>query len=338
MNLYLLDNPRMPDMKGVYRFSSASLLLQKKLRQNRSTPPQNPKECMAASIQASETGLQQVDAARRKKGWTKRASAWCDAAGKISASTLDRFWAKKPISQEYFVAICQAVGIDDWEAIADFPLDSSSSGSPDPPLTAHSRFSFFSYDPKTWTGRDRELADLTAALEQGQRLLLIHGMTGIGKTALAERLAAESLGTVGANGHSPVQYVAVVFDRGVGSVEFTRGAIAILDAMDDPTAQQLPDDQILPYLLKQLRETPVWLQLDSLEYLLQHNAAGEWEFVDPAWVEFFDQVLAATSANTGRITGYPASNTPPPPSARKKRLDAMLSKPLPNCPTCRANC
>lgn len=82
---------------------------------------------MATSIQASETGLQIVDQARRKKGWTKKASAWCNAAGCISPSTLDRFWAGKPISQDNFVAICKAIGIDDWEVIADFPSISDNS-------------------------------------------------------------------------------------------------------------------------------------------------------------------------------------------------------------------
>lgn len=142
---------------------------------------------------------------------------------------------------------------------------------------------FSAYDPQTWTGRDRELADLTAAIAAGCRVVLIHGMTGIGKTALAERLAAESLGTL--------SYVQVVLDRGMGSVAFTRGALAILEAMADETAQQLADDQILDYLLKQLWQTPLWLQLDSVEYLLQPNGAGQPEFADPAWGEFLERVL-----------------------------------------------
>lgn len=75
---------------------------------------------MAASIRASERGLELVDIARRKKGWNKTAASWYDAA-EVSRSTLDRFWRRKPIRQEIFVAICEAVGITDWESIADLP-------------------------------------------------------------------------------------------------------------------------------------------------------------------------------------------------------------------------
>lgn len=72
-----------------------------------------------------------VDQARRKRGWNKDAQAWIDAAndllrstgGNVSRPTLQRFWAKKPIRQENFVAICKALKIDNWEAIVD---DSSS--------------------------------------------------------------------------------------------------------------------------------------------------------------------------------------------------------------------
>ncbi|WP_026736044.1 hypothetical protein [Fischerella sp. PCC 9605] len=79
---------------------------------------------MAASIRASEQGLQIVDQARRKKGWTKTEEAWYGLA-LTSKATLKRFWLREPIQQEIFMAICKAVGIDDWEAIADFSSQSS---------------------------------------------------------------------------------------------------------------------------------------------------------------------------------------------------------------------
>jgi WD40 repeat protein len=38
-----------------------------------------------------------------------------DAA--VSKSTLDKFWAQKPIKHEAFLAICAAVGVDDWQKV-----------------------------------------------------------------------------------------------------------------------------------------------------------------------------------------------------------------------------
>ena len=73
---------------------------------------------MAATIGSSTEGLERVDAARRKKGWTKYAQVWADLA-QTSPATLRRFWAGVRIRTETFRSICEAVGIDDWEAIID---------------------------------------------------------------------------------------------------------------------------------------------------------------------------------------------------------------------------
>jgi predicted NACHT family NTPase len=75
---------------------------------------------MATTLSASVKGLEIVDRARRRKGWNKTVSAWQDFA-KVSKSTLDRFWMRKPIKHENFIAICSAVGIEDWEQIIDLP-------------------------------------------------------------------------------------------------------------------------------------------------------------------------------------------------------------------------
>jgi NACHT domain len=75
---------------------------------------------MATTLSASVKGLEIVDRARRRKGWNKTVAAWQDFA-KVSKSTLDRFWMRKPIKHENFIAICSAVGIEDWEQIVDLP-------------------------------------------------------------------------------------------------------------------------------------------------------------------------------------------------------------------------
>lgn len=73
---------------------------------------------MAVSLRASKKGLEIVDLARKKKGWTKTAPAWCDEA-LVGKAALRRFWRQTPILQENFVAICQAVGLDNWEELVD---------------------------------------------------------------------------------------------------------------------------------------------------------------------------------------------------------------------------
>jgi WD40 repeat protein len=73
---------------------------------------------MALTLKATETGLKIIDLARRQKGWNKAAESWLIAAGNISRSSLDKFWARQPIKYENFVAICAAVGVD-WETVVD---------------------------------------------------------------------------------------------------------------------------------------------------------------------------------------------------------------------------
>ncbi|MGB3558144.1 MAG: AAA-like domain-containing protein [Geitlerinemataceae cyanobacterium] len=80
------------------------------------------------TIGASERGLQIVDAARRNKGWTKTSSlSWWRTAN-TSQATLRRFWRGIPIGREAFINICAAVGIPNWQKIADFsptPMDAA---------------------------------------------------------------------------------------------------------------------------------------------------------------------------------------------------------------------
>jgi AAA-like domain len=72
------------------------------------------------SVRASEAGLVKVDRARRRmRGWTKtRTESWWMEA-EVSQSTLRRFWARKLIRENNFIAICKAVGLEDWEELVD---------------------------------------------------------------------------------------------------------------------------------------------------------------------------------------------------------------------------
>jgi tetratricopeptide (TPR) repeat protein len=162
---------------------------------------------------------------------------------------------------------------------------------------------FSTYDRRTFAGRNTELADLTEHLQEGCRLLLIYGMAGIGKTALAERLAADKLNY---NQHGAIlPYRQVFLDRTLISndtaLNFNSIALMILGQLGENSAQQLPDNQILPYLLQTLKNRPCWLQLDSLEAVLKPTEKGNWAFTDPAWLVFLEQFLITSSINSSQL-------------------------------------
>ncbi len=73
---------------------------------------------MAASLPISAHGIKTVDAFRKLKGWKKLDEDWAELAG-VSTTTLRRFWEGRYIRQGYFKAICQAVGVENWEALVD---------------------------------------------------------------------------------------------------------------------------------------------------------------------------------------------------------------------------
>ncbi|MDJ1185933.1 ATP-binding protein, partial [Roseofilum casamattae] len=78
------------------------------------------------------------------------------------------------------MAICQAVGIENWQEIVD---DS-------PKQSLENGVDFFAYD-EVWVGRENTISELEEKVKSSCRVLVLLGITGIGKTALAERLAAE---------------------------------------------------------------------------------------------------------------------------------------------------
>ncbi len=138
--------------------------------------------CMSNSLRASTVGLAIVDKARLRLGWTKTSTArwWQDAH--TSRATLRRFWQGDRIQQEIFIAICQAVGITNWEAIAD-SSDIHSINIADIP-TPYLDWNE-APDVESFYGRNQELAQLEQWITGGCKLVMIVGIGGIGKTALA---------------------------------------------------------------------------------------------------------------------------------------------------------
>ncbi|MBP0022293.1 MAG: AAA-like domain-containing protein [Cyanobacteria bacterium SBLK] len=74
---------------------------------------------MSETLKASTRGLATIERAIQRQGWTKTNTPAFWTAAYTSQATLRRFWRKIPIQKATFIAICQAVEIEDWEAIAD---------------------------------------------------------------------------------------------------------------------------------------------------------------------------------------------------------------------------
>ncbi|UBF24465.1 tetratricopeptide repeat protein [Kovacikia minuta CCNUW1] len=150
------------------------------------------------------------------------------------------------------------------------------------------------YDAATWVGREQLITDLTQKLRDGYRMLAITGITGIGKTALAERLVVE----VSENG---IPFHRLNFDdRGQGR-DFLSGALTLLPKLGETvtTEDQKAPQNALKHLLHTLRNHRFLVQIDSLEMLLQGDEQTGWNaFTDSLWVDFFQQLLAGDTCQS----------------------------------------
>ena len=229
---------------------------------------------MAVSISACEDGLKIIDAARRKKGWTKYEETWFHSAT-TSEATLKRFWRGTSISQETFIAICKQVGVDNWESIVTPPPAANQT----PPALSV-------YNPETWVGRSTIIDELLPKLQDKTRLFWIIGIPGIGKTTLGECLASRAW-----ESNPTFQWVYLEVLEGQGA-DFTTVAADLLaklgDRDFDPQERNDPK-RLTDRLVRKLQSSFYWVQLDSLERLLNPEQGSA--FADTYWVTFLQRCL-----------------------------------------------
>ncbi|MCY7284849.1 MAG: CHAT domain-containing protein, partial [Cyanobacteria bacterium CAN_BIN43] len=155
------------------------------------------------------------------------------------------------------------------------------------------------YDPRTWVGRQDLIDSLKAKLQTSCRLLLINGLTGMGKTALAECLAVETIA-----GDRHIRYCNVSFD-GMKEIDFTSAARRVLEERlqipVSPEEAKNPD-ALMRRLIQAFTTESYWLQLDSLEVLLEEDGQGGSRFADAKLLELFRQVLMAEGSSRFVLT------------------------------------
>ncbi|MBE9069001.1 hypothetical protein IQ260_20360 [Leptolyngbya cf. ectocarpi LEGE 11479] len=142
---------------------------------------------MGQSVRASEKGLAIANQARQRLGWTKTSTAcwWQDAH--TSRATLRRFWRGERIQQDAFIAICQAVGLSNWQEIAELALEPRNEESLSFPCLIDWGEA---PDIEQFYGREQELQQLQTWVNTA-KLITISGLGGTGKTTLAIVLAEQ---------------------------------------------------------------------------------------------------------------------------------------------------
>jgi len=209
----------------------------------------------------------------------------------IALSTLSNFINSKPVYISKFEEICEALGLDKREITKPVKQNGDNFSEFSVPE------SFFAYD-SSWVGRENLVKELSGKICSSSRLLLILGLTGIGKTALAEKLAVELQDWFGGDWKN--RFCRANFDYKDKATDFASLAKQWLDEWGEkiPPEDNKPE-RLLQRLVKRLRENQVLVLIDSLEKLLTGNQEDGWgDFADEWWEKFFLSLLSAESCQS----------------------------------------
>lgn len=246
---------------------------------------------MLRSLRVSVSKIQRVKEALKRNGL--RQTDLGTEVGVYSRSTVVNFVNGKPVSYDNFLEFCNRLGLD-WQEIADLNTPSQDNVASAPPQ------GFYAYDD-AWVGREQFLAELGQKLRGTSRLLLILGLTGIGKTALAEKLAVELQDWLDGDWKNRLRRAN--FDNEDKATDFASVAARWLEEWGERLSPEEKKPELLLYrLAKYLRENQVLVLIDSLERLLTGNEAEGWgDFADEWWEKFFLNLLSAESCNSRLI-------------------------------------
>lgn len=247
------------------------------------------------TIRASLEKLEKIEIAREIKGLTLE--EWALSAY-TSVGTLKKFRNGLSIQQSAFVSICKAIGIDNWEEIVDkTPLARKSQKEKEFDQEDNLAINFIAYED-TWVGRESTITTIKQNISGSSRIVILNGITGIGKTALAEKLYTELIIETKWN-----KLLRVNFDNQDQS-DFGNFVTVADRWLQECGVLVIPEDrQDIPRLQKKLieylKENHCLMIIDSLEWILKGNQEHGWsEFKDREWVNFFRLFLSELQCNS----------------------------------------
>ena len=150
----------------------------------------------------------------------------------------------------------------------------------------------------TWVGRQDTITTLKQKISGSGRIIILNGITGIGKTALAEKLYTELTTEKTWN-----KLLRVNFDNQDQS-DFGNFVTVVDRWLQKCDVLVTPEDrQDIPRLQKRLieyiGENSCLIIIDSLEWILKGNQEYGWsEFKDRGWVDFLRLFLSQVECNS----------------------------------------
>jgi DNA-binding Xre family transcriptional regulator len=239
---------------------------------------------MPRSVKIHPARKEQVISALERNGFLTQGDLAAHLG--IALSTVSNFINSKPVYVSTFEQICEKLNLDKREITKSIQLEDVECSEQPPPL-----MNFFVYDD-AWVGRETLIQQLSDRIHSSCRVLLLVGITGIGKTALAERVVEELRG--GWTEHRDN------FENENKASDFASVALQWLEKWGEtiPNEERKPE-QLLRRLVKRLRENRYLILMDSLEYLLTGNEEDGWgDFADEWWGKFFVSFLAESSCQS----------------------------------------
>ena len=248
---------------------------------------------MPRSVKIHPDRKQQVISAITRNGFLTQGDLSANLG--IALCTLNKFINSKPVYISRFEEICEALGLDKRELTK--PVNQNSDNSLQQSAIPQD---FYAYDDG-WVGREQLVAELSGKLRGSCRLLLLLGLTGIGKTALAEKLAVELQGWLQEDLKNNLQRAN--FDYQDKATDFTSVAAKWLEEWGERLSPEDKKPEILLHrLVNHLCRNQILILLDSLERLLTGNEEDGWgNFADEWWKKFFLSLLSAESCKSRLI-------------------------------------